>query len=138
MKRSLLLMALMALLLVMAGCIREKEYARPAVYGKIYCTNSNPRVGDTVILKVEVPDAGNRIYHADYYWKCGDQFKQTVRKTAPDNSKTITEAPTFKWVFKKSGSFTVTMNAKFNFSMTDANGALIGGASASGTIKINP
>ncbi|MBR4811085.1 MAG: hypothetical protein IK039_04920 [Bacteroidaceae bacterium] len=137
MKRSLLLMALMALLLIVAGCTKM-EYARPAVYGKIYCTNSNPQVGDTVILKVEVPDAGNRIYHADYYWRCGDQFSQTVRKTAPDNSKTITEAPTLKWVFQKSGSFTVTMNAKFKFSMTDANGALLGGASASGTIRINP
>ncbi|MGX8689486.1 MAG: PKD domain-containing protein [Bacteroidaceae bacterium] len=135
MRKSLFIIAFVALFLSVVSCEKE-EFARPATYGKIYCSPSNPKVGDTVTLIVEVPDAGNRIYHADYTWKCKDQFSQTVRVTAPDNSKTITEAPSFKWVFKKSGSYSVTMSAKFKFSMADENGSMIGVGGASGTIKI--
>lgn len=138
MKKSLIGIFLTALLFVAAGCEKE-EFARSASYGKIYCVPSNPKVGDTVTFKVEVPDAGNRIYHADYTWSCSGQFSQkTVRVTAPDNSKTITDAPTFKWVFNKKGTYTVTMSARFKFSMADTNGSMIGGASASGSIKIEP
>ena len=138
MKNSLIIICLTALMFIAAGCEKE-EFARSAQFGKIYCIPSNPQVGDTVTLKVEVPDAGNRIYHADYTWSCSGQFSQkTVRVTAPDNSKTIKDAPTFKWVFTKSGNYTVTMSARFKFSMADENGSMIGGSSASGSIKISP
>ena len=127
--------ALTALLLAVAGC-EEEEFARPAVFGKIYCTPSDPKVGDTVTFTVEMPDAGNRIYHADYTWKCKDSFNEEVRVTAPNGSKTIKTAPTFKWVFRDFGTFTVTMSARFKYSMSDENGAMIGGASASGSVKV--
>ena len=134
MKIRLFFISMVALLFIAAGC-RKVEYAYPAVYGKIYCTNADPKVGDTVILKVEVPYAGNRIYHADYTWNSSGEFKQTVRVTA-DNSKNLDETPTFKWVFKKAGSYTVTLSARFKYSMADEGGSMIGGASASGTIRI--
>ena len=137
MKRSLLLMALMALLLIMAGCIREKEYARPAVYGKIYCEPANPKKGDTVVLAVEVYDAGNRIYHADYTWKIADEkFSRTVAVTAPDNSKTITDQPKLKYVFQSSGGKNITLSVKFKYSMADENGAMVGTAGASGSVNV--
>ena len=135
MKRIILAFALSALLFALAGCEKE-EFASPAVFGKIYCTPSDPKVGDTVTFTVEMPYAGNRIYHADYTWKCKDFFKEEVRVTAPDGSKTIKTAPTFKWVFRDFGTFTVTMSARFKYSMSDENGAMIGGASASGSVKV--
>ena len=137
MKRSLLLMALMALLLIMAGCIREKEYARPAVYGKIYCEPANPKVGDTVDLAVEVYDAGNRIYHADYTWKISGEGSKTVAVTAPDKSKTITDQPKWeKYVFQSSGGKNITLSVKFKYSMADENGAMVGTAGASGSVNV--
>ena len=142
MKRSLLLMALMAIVLIMAGCIREKEYARPAVYGRVYSIPANPKVGDTVTLAVEVQDAGNRIYHADYTWKIPGElnkgagsYSEVVHVTAPDNSKTITAQPTLKYVFKYSGGKNITLSARFKYSMADENGAMQGTASASGSVN---
>ena len=130
-------MALMALLLMMAGCIREKEYASPAVYGKIYCLTSNPKVGDTVELAVEVYDPGNRIYHADYTWKINDEkFSKTVAVTAPDHSKTITDQPKIKYAFKYSGGKNITLSVKFKYSMADENGAMVGTAGASGSVNV--
>lgn len=136
MKRIFWAFALSALLLAVAGC-EEEEFARPAVFGDIYCTPSEPKIGDTVTFTVVMHDPGNRIYHADYVWSCNGNFsKEEVRVTAPDGSKTIKAAPTFKWVFRKFGTFTVTMSARFKYSMADENGAMIGGASASGSVKV--
>ena len=130
MKRNLLVVAMAAILFMAAGCKKE-EFASPAVYGKITFSPANPYVGDTVIMTAEVEDAGHRIYHADYTWKCGSVFSgQLVKVTAPDGSKTITAPPTFKYVFKQAGDFEVTMSAKFKYSMSDASGALFGSASS--------
>lgn len=137
MKRSLLLMALMAIVLIMAGCIREKEYARPAVYGRVYSIPANPKVGDTVTLAVEVQDAGNRIYHADYTWKINDEkFSKTVAVTAPDHSKTITDQPKIKYAFKYFGGKNITLSVRFKYSMADENGAMVGTAGASGSVNV--
>jgi len=130
MKRNLFILLIAAMALVAWGCEKE-EFASPAVYGKITFSPAKPYVGDTVIMTVQVLDAGNRIYHADYTWKCGSVFSgQVVKVTAPDGSKTITAPPTFKYVFRESGSFDVSMNAKFKYSMSDVNGALYGVASS--------
>ena len=81
-------------------------------------------------MTAQVLDPGNRIYHADYYWSCSE-FGGTkeVRKTAPDNSKTITEAPTYKFTFTEAGTFSVSMSARFKLSMATEQGALFGSAS---------
>ncbi len=141
MKKLFFALSMTALLLMAAGCEKE-EFARPAVYGKISCHPNPARAGDTVTLTVEVLDPGNRIYHADYVWKCSSSKKdggfdrEEIRVTAPNGSKTIKAAPTFKCVFTSPGTYNVTMSARLKFSMGDVNGAMIGGASASGSIKV--
>ena len=135
MKRFCLALSFALLLLFTFGC-EKKEYAQWATYGKIVCNKAAPRVGDTITFTVEVLDPGNRIYHADYMWICRDQFSEEVRVTAPDGTKSITKAPTFKWVFKSAGTYTITMNARFKFSMPDEDGAMMGGASATGSVRI--
>jgi hypothetical protein len=82
-------------------------------------------------MTAQVLDPGHRIYHADYTWKCSkfENGYKIVRKTAPDNSKTITEAPSCKFTFTEAGTFSVSMSASFKFSMTTEGGALFGSAS---------
>lgn len=128
MKKYYFLICMTTLLLATAGCEKE-EYARDAVYGKVTFAPAEPYVGDTVVMTVEVVDAGNRIFHADYNWKCNSVFSDEVRVTAPDGSKTITAPPTYTYVFQTSGTFNVSMNARFKFSMMTKEGTLFGSAS---------
>ena len=132
MKKSMILIAMAVLMLMVTGCSKEEEYAYPAVYGNITYTPNRPRVGQEVTMTVQVLDPGYRIYHADYTWKCSEfeNGYQMVRKTAPDNSKTITEAPSFKFKFTKAGTFNVSMSAQFKYSMMTEGGALFGSASS--------
>lgn len=127
MKRGFLLIAMAAVLCVAMGCEKE-EYARTASLGTIRFSPSNPVVGDTVTMTVEVLDPGHRIFHADYFWSIRNVKNDTVKVTAPDGSKTITAPPTYKYVFKKDGSFSVNMSAKFKFSMATEQGSLFGTA----------
>ncbi len=131
MKKSLILIAMAALMLMVTGCRKDEEYAYPAVYGNIVFSPSNPKVGQEVTMTAQVLDPGHRIYHADYTWKCSEfeNGYKIVRKTAPDNSKTITEAPSCKFTFTEAGTFSVSMSASFKFSMTTEGGALFGSAS---------
>ncbi len=141
MNRLTLILSLAVLLLTATGCEKE-EYARYASYGNIVYVPSVARVGDTVTFKVEVLDAGNRIYHADYLWSCKNNlngekvFNEEVRVTAPDGSRTITKIPTFKWVFTSPGSYTITMSAYFKYSMQDENGQMRSGNSASRRFEV--
>ena len=131
MKKSMILIAMVALMLMVEGCRKEEEYAYPAVYGNIVFSPSRPKVGQEVTMTVQVLDPGHRIYHADYTWNCSEfeNGYQMIRKTAPDNSKTITEAPSCKFKFTEAGTFSVSMSAKFKFSMMTEGGALFGSAS---------
>lgn len=130
MKRELLIIALAAISMMTALVSCEKEeFAEPPEYGKLYCRNSNPKVGDTVILAVQVINPGNRIYHADYSWKCNGMhaekiFNKTQKVTAPDGSKTIEEEPSFSWVFTEAGYYEVSMTASFKISMATKSGQI--------------
>ena len=128
MKKYLFLICITTLLFATAGCEKE-EYAKDAVYGKVLFSPAEPYVGDTVVMTVEVLDPGHRIFHADYSWNCSTVFSDEVRVTAPDGSKTITASPTYTYVFQTAGTFNVTMNAKFKFSMMTKEGTLFGSAS---------
>ena len=131
MKKSMILIAMAVLTLMVTGCRKDEEFAYPAVYGNIVFSPSNPKVGQEVTMTAQVLDPGHRIFHADYRWKCSafPNGYQEVRKTAPDNSKTITEAPSCKFTFTEPGTFSVSMSASFKFSMTTEGGALFGSAS---------
>lgn len=130
------MISMIALMLMVTGCRKDEEYARPAVYGRIICTPTYPSAGQKVKLTVQVKDAGHRIFHADYKWK-GGGISDEVSVTAPDGSKTITDPPTYEYVFMKSGTYTISMSASFKYSMTTEGGTLFGGASAeSTTIRI--
>ena len=137
MNRLTLILSLAVLLLTATGCEKE-EYARYAIYGNIVPSPSAPRVGDTVTLKVEVLDAGHRIYHADYYWYINGEYYDEVRVTARNNAKTITEIPTIKWVPTKDGYINISMSAYFKYSMPDENGQMRSSNSAKSTIKVRP
>ena len=102
MKKSMILIAMVALMLMVEGCRKEEEYAYPAVYGNIVFSPSRPKVGQEVTMTVQVLDPGHRIYHADYTWNCSEF---------------------------ENGSFSVSMSAKFKFSMMTEGGALFGSAS---------
>ena len=128
MKRYWFFICITTLLFAATGCEKE-EYGRDAVYGKILFDPAEPYVGDTVKMTVEVVDAGHRIFHADYSWKCSSVFSDEVRVTAPDGAKTITAPPTYTYVFQTSGTFNVSMNARFKFSMITKDGTLFGSAS---------
>lgn len=139
MRRTVLFLvfAVLTLATLFVSCKKE-EYAEPPVYGKVYCRTPNPKAGDTVILAVEVIDPGKWIYHADYTWRCNGLFKQTVKITAPDNSKTIVEEPTFKWVFPNKGNYEVTMSAAVKISMPTASGQIfVPSITSIGKIVIN-
>ena len=137
MNRLTLILSLAVLLLTVTGCEKE-EYGHYAIYGNIVSSPSAPWVGDTVTLKVEVLDAGHRIYHADYIWKIDGAYYDEVRVTARNNEKTITEIPTIKWVPTKDGYINISMSAYFKYSMPDENGQMRSSNSAKGTIKVRP
>ncbi len=135
MNRLTFILSLAVLLLTVAGCEKE-EYGRYAIYGNIVPFPSAPRVGDTVTLKVEVLDAGHRIYHADYIWKIDGEYYDEVRVTARNNEKTIKEIPTIKWVPTRDGKINISMSAYFKYSMPDENGQMRSGNSAKGTVGV--
>lgn len=135
MNRLKLIISAAVLLLTVTGCEKE-EFARYASYGRIVCSKSAPRVGDTLTLKVEVLDAGNRIYHADYIWKINGKYYDEVRVTARNNAKTITEIPSIKWVPTKDGTFNISMSAYFKYSMADEYGQMRDGNSAEGSVRV--
>ena len=137
MNRLTLILSLAVLLLTVTGCEKE-EYGHYAIYGNIVHFPSAPKVGDTVTFKVEVLDAGNRIYHADYIWKINNDYYDEVRVTARNNEKTITEIPTIKWVPTKDGYFNISMSAYFKYSMPDENGQMRSGNSAKGSVTVRP
>lgn len=141
MNRFCLMTAMAAALLLTAGCREEEEYARSASYGAVRVSPSSPYVGDTVTMTVEVLDAGHRIFHADYYWNIKPEIVDTVKVTAPNGSKTIVKAPTYKHVFTKAGNYSVNMSAKLKFSMATEQGTLFGSAiskTASFTVRNRP
>jgi signal peptidase I len=135
MNRLIRIVSLAVLLFAAAGCEKE-EFARYASYGRIVCTPTAPKVGDTVTFKVEVLDAGNRIYHADYIWKINGEYYDEVRITVRDNAKTIKEIPTIKWVPTQEGTFNISMSAYFKYSMMDENGQMRSANSAKGSVKV--
>jgi len=117
----------------LAACEKE-EYGYAPTYGKIYCVNSNPVVGDTLELAVEIKDPGNRCYKAEYVWK-GDNgdFYKTVTMLDP-----LLDCPRVKFVPTHSGTISFTMNASFKLSMPSVNGQIAAFANTSGSIKVNP
>lgn len=138
MKRINLIWALAVVLLVFAGCKKE-EFANSPVYGKIYCKTPNPKVGEPVILTVEIKEPGNRINSADYHWKCSSLgFDKRVKVIRQSGSNSIPDAPELEYTFDTSGSYTFRLEASFKYTMGDVNTSMIGAASASGIIKINP
>lgn len=112
----------------------EEEYGYAPKYGSIYCTNENPRVGDTLTLSVSIKEPGNRCYKAKYVWK-GDNgnFCKTVDMLDP-----LLEAPTVKFVPTHSGNIYFSLDVTFKLSVMSQGGQVSDYASASGTIKVNP
>lgn len=137
MKKGLLLIALTAFMLLAAGCEKE-EFANSPVYGKVYCKTPNPKVGQEVILTVEVKEPGNRINSAEYRWKCSAIFDTRVKVIRESGANSIPDAPEFTAVFNSSGTYTVNLSASFKYTMGDRNTSMIGSASASGKVTINP
>lgn len=138
MRKGLLLMALTAFMLLAAGCEKE-EFANSPVYGKIYCKTAHPKVGQEVVLSVEVKEPGNRINSATYRWKSpgfDKEYRYNVIRKSGENS--IPDAPEVKVKFTASGTYTVNLDASFNYSMGDRNTSMRGSASATGKITINP
>ena len=142
MKKSIIKIAVMALFIMMAGC-KKDEYASPAVYGKVFCDMSHPKVGDDVYLKAEVADWGDCINSATYTW--------TIKKKPDGPTKTITnkvyrqsgdkslyEVPcSDKWIPTEAGQYTISMSAEFRYTLGDVNSVMYGAANAKdGTVVI--
>jgi hypothetical protein len=142
MKKSMILIAMAALMLMVTGC-RKEEYASPAAYGKVFCDMSHPKVGDEVLLKAEVADWGDCINSATYTW--------TIKKKPDGPTKTITnkvyrqsgdkslyEIPcSDPWIPTAAGQYTISMSAEFRYTLGDANSVMFGTASAKdGTVTI--
>ncbi len=135
MKKSMILIAMAALMLMVTGC-RKEEYASPAVYGKVFCDMSHPIVGDSVFLKAEVADWGDCINSATYTW--------TIKKKPDGPTKTITnkvyrqsgdkslyEIPcSDPWIPTAAGQYTISMSAEFRYTLGDANSVMHGSARA--------
>lgn len=139
MKRINLTLALTALLFMFAGCKKE-EYAYPPVYGKIYCKTPNPKVGQPVVLTVEIKEPGNRINNAVYRWKIrgNDDFDRQSSARRESGASSIPDAPELTCTFPTNGTYNITMTASFSYTMGDVNTSMKGFASASGSVKINP
>ena len=137
MKKGMLLIALTAFMLLAAGCEKE-EFACSPVYGRIYCKTSNPKVGQEVVLTVEVNEPGNRINSAEYRWKCNNVFDKRVKVIRESGENSVPDAPELTVVFNESGTYTINLSASFKYSMGDKNTSMIGSASATGRITINP
>ncbi len=134
------LLTLTACLLSLYGCQKE-EFAEAPVYGKIYCSSPHPEVGDTVTVLVEVLDAGNRLNSAEYRWKIRSPFttyNKTVKTMRKAGQKSITEVPSFEWVFREDGKHRLELTAKFSYSMGDANSVMRGYSTARGEIEVYP
>jgi len=129
-------MALTAFMLLAAGCEKE-EFANAPVYGRIYCKTSNPKVGQDVVLTVEVKESGNRINSAEYRWK-SSVFDKRVKVIRESGANSVPDAPELTIVFNESGTYTVNLSASFKYTMGDRNTSMIGSASATGRVTINP
>lgn len=139
MKKYLTILGLLILLLQLSSC-RKEEYAWAPVYGKVYCTSSHPVVGDTVVLTVEVYDAGNRLNRAEYRWTVKDPYGE-VSKTyssllRKSGSQSITKVPSLEYVFKEEGKHSLSLTALFSYSMRDAQAIMKGSAQAYGEIRV--
>ena len=133
-KRKALFSAIAAATLALVsltGCEKE-EYGYAPTYGKIYCVNPDPKLGDTLTLSVEIKNPGNRCYKAEYTWK-GDNGNFYDSKTVLDP---LLQAPTMRYIPKHSGNINISMSAKFRLSMPSENGQVYDFASASGTIVV--
>ena len=142
MKKSIIIIAVMAFIIMVAGCKKE-EYASPAEYGRVVCATSNPYVGDTVILMAEVANWGDFINSATYTWTVRDPNGNTTSKTEKvyrnSGDKSIYEIPSVKWVFKTSGNHRLSMSVSFRYTLGDANSVMYGSANAKdGYVKVLP
>ena len=138
MRKGMLLIALTAFMLLAAGCEKE-EFANAPVYGKVYCKTPSPKVGQEVVLTVEVKEPGNRINSADYRWKCSAfESDKRVKVIRESGANSIPDAPELTVVFNSSGTYSVSLSASFKYTMGDRNTSMIGSASASGKVTINP
>lgn len=137
MKKSMILIAMAALMIMVTGC-RKEEYASPAAYGKVFCDMSHPIINEYVILKAEVADWGDCINSATYTWTVKKEpngptksFTNKVYRQSGD--KSLYEVPCCEpdaWKPTEAGKYTISMSAEFRYTMGDANSVMHGTARA--------
>lgn len=143
MKRLVFIISVLSICFLIA--CQEDEYGYPPVYGEVECITPNPRVGDTLTLRVKVISSGNGSYKGVYTWRAssrGDILNVKSDKDNPlepsvspsdyiyINSSTLyiidpfASAPQCKYVPKVSGTHTVSMSATFNMSIATSAGTI--------------